>query len=582
MKYSFFKIIRSYAIVFLVSINGCAYFNTYFNAQEYFKEAEKIRLQKEGENIPISAIDKYGKTIKKCQTVISEYPESRFKKSALLLMAKSQFYREDYELSLDNLKIFYTESTYEKKEEALYWIALCKWKKGNIQASINELDSLVKKSKSKDLKSNSYLSLAQIYKDLKELDKSVYYLQEAARLNSNRDQKSAIYGRLAEMAFNKKEYDLALDGYKNVTAHSLSKKNIENAHLQILKIFRLQKKYRQASKKIKSMLTDDKFKSISGNLELELVQLYRSQGEYSEIEARLETIVNNYQKTAISAEAYFQLAQIYTSEKWNLNKAKEYFSLVSKEYSRSLYSPIAKSRLESIDLYEKTNIELKTLIDQETKININSDSSNVDLKIPAVSIVASNKTIPELYYQLADLEAFKFKRYSESILLLLKIIEKFSDSTYKPKSLFSLHFIYQLNNDTLNVKKIEEQLKNEHPNSEYTFYLNGNMETVLDLDKQLFKEAQDLLIDNKVEGIEKFKRILKNQNDSDLKLPSAFSIAYYYDQNTQIDSAYKYFNYIKESFPGTDHSTKAANRLFILGNVLSTLKPDSSKINLEQ
>ena len=59
-------------------------------------------MQKEGKTIPITALDKYGKTIQKCQKVLSDYPESKFRTDAFLLMAKSKFYRKDYDLAIDD------------------------------------------------------------------------------------------------------------------------------------------------------------------------------------------------------------------------------------------------------------------------------------------------------------------------------------------------------------------------------------------------------------------------------------------------------------------------------------------------
>ena len=75
---------------------------------------------------------------------------------------------------------------------------------------------------------------------------------------------------------------------------------------------------------------------------------------------RLESIVNEYQRTPISAEAYFQLGQIYTSEKWNLDKAKESFDNVSKESSKSIYSPMAKSRSKAIEIYQDSQLDIAT------------------------------------------------------------------------------------------------------------------------------------------------------------------------------------------------------------------------------
>ena len=67
-------------------LTSCAYYNTFYNAEQYFEEAEKLRLEKDGEMIPISAMDKYGKTIEKSKKVIEEFPESRYVNEARLLM----------------------------------------------------------------------------------------------------------------------------------------------------------------------------------------------------------------------------------------------------------------------------------------------------------------------------------------------------------------------------------------------------------------------------------------------------------------------------------------------------------------
>ena len=88
----------------MIGLGGCAYFNTFYNAQQYYQEAEKIRLQKEGNAIPITAMDKYGKTVQKCQKVLNDFPESKFRLDAILLMSKARFYRADYDLALGNLK----------------------------------------------------------------------------------------------------------------------------------------------------------------------------------------------------------------------------------------------------------------------------------------------------------------------------------------------------------------------------------------------------------------------------------------------------------------------------------------------
>ena len=586
MKFTTNISLRALCLIFIMLFSSCAYFNTFFNAQEYFDEAEKIRLEKNGERIPVSAIEKYGKSIKKSKKVVSDFPESKYVNSAILLMAKSQFYRQEYDLALDNIKSILNKVEKEQREEAIYWIALCKWKKGNMQTSIDELENLIESSKINAIKSMAYLSLSEIYDELKDTNKSINYLQKAAKLSNERSTKGVIYNKLAEMAFDKNDFNLAREGYENVVSFSLSKTNIEKAHLQILKILRSEKKYKLATKKIRTMLMDDKFKSISGNLELELVQLYRAQGDENEIESRLETIVNSYQRTLISAEAYYQLGQIYTSKKWNLSKAKEYFTQVNKESSKSIYASSARSRVEAISLYEKTINEIEFLLANDKFLLSDSLQVSVDSLSSFkknVSLAKPKKSLPELYYLLADLEAFKFERYNESVFYLNKIINDYSNSEYKPKSLFALSFIYSLNNEEEKAVEIKDILEKEHSESEYVEYLNNSQNTLKSNDNILFNEANKMLNENRIEALDLFKNLLKTSEKSDVKLSTSFFLAHNYDQNAEIDSALKYYNYIIEAYPNTDHFTRAQNREFILKNAISLAEQDSvSNILKEQ
>ena len=88
-------------------LSSCAYFNTFYNAEKYFNEADRIRLEKSDKAVPLRAMDNYGKTIQKCKIVLSDFPESKYVNDAILLMAKAQFYRSEYDNAISNLKIIY-------------------------------------------------------------------------------------------------------------------------------------------------------------------------------------------------------------------------------------------------------------------------------------------------------------------------------------------------------------------------------------------------------------------------------------------------------------------------------------------
>ena len=556
---------------------NCAYYNTFYNAKQYYDEAEKLRLEKDGEMIPISAMDKYGKTIEKSKKVIEDFPDSKYVSEARLLMGKARYYRSDYDLAIANLKVIMNDGSDKMKEEAKYWQALCKWKKGSVSASIDELNTLLNNSKSKSIKAKCYLSLAEIASESKDVDLSLDYLQKAAKLTTNRNEKGVIYGKLSKMAFDKQEYNLATDGYNNVIAFSLSKDKIEDAHLQILKILRIENNYRSAEKKIKSMLLDDKFNRISGELELELVQLYKAQSDFEDIESRLETIVNDYQRTTVSAEAYYQLGRIHTSDKWDLSKAKEYFDMVSKESSRSIYSPMAKNYSRAIDLYQ---IALKD-IEQHSKMDISeniavSDSLIDSTKTSIPKEVRPDRAVPELYYQLADLEAFTFDRYQESILFLKRIINDFPESKFKSKSMFALVFVYEALNDSISSAEIKTNLLMNFPESEYTSYLTGGI-GISDAkgQRKILKEAESEMLHDKQKAINILKSSIQIDSEDEYALSAAFAIGYYYDQEAVIDSALKYYTWIKDNHPNSDQSIHATQRLNSINLALSSVQSDT-------
>ena len=567
-----------FVVIFLCS-GGCAYYNTFYNAQQYYEEAEKIRLQKEGKTIPITALDKYGKTIQKCQKVLSDYPESKFRTDAFLLMAKSKFYRKDYDLAIDDIRIVTQTGNDNQIEEAQYLRALCKWKKGNAQTGIDELTRLLQISNSKEIQSKCHLSLAEIAQELKDSDLAMSHLLDGAKLTKSRDQKSVIYGRLAEMAFNKEDYDIAKDGYANVITNSLSKEKIENAHLQLLKILRIQKNYKAASRKIKGMLTDDKFKRIAGNLELELVQLYRAQGEISEIETRLESIVNDYPRTPVSAEAYYLLGKIYTSQKWDLKKAKEYFDQVSKESSKSLFSPMAKSLSKAIGTYQEAQKDLEThltILSQDTTlVSTESDTLN-----SLVSVVTPDRTIPELYYQLADLEAFSFKRYTQGIQYLNQINSEYPESPFHAKSIFTMAFMFENMADSVNARSTRDHLLESFPNSEYAAYISEDVKVEKKKQEIFYLKAESQITSNPDNAIQLLKESIRLDEKSDLAVSAAYTISYHYDQSAEIDSALKYYQWIQDNHPRSDQYHSAAKRVQTLQMVLSSIETVTDSISI--
>ena len=560
-------------------LSSCAYFNTFYNAERYFKEADLIRLEKSEKAIPLRAMDNYGKTIQKCKVVLSDFPKSKYVNDAILLMAKAQFYRSEYDNAISNLKIIYNQGRAEQIAEAKYWSAVCKWKKGKTQTAIEELQNIIKSSYSNQIIAQSHLSLADIYLSEDQDSNFLFHLEEGAKVIKDRAKKGIVYNQLADIAFNNEKYDVAESAYKEVIKNSLTKEKIENAHIQILKISRLLGDRRLVERKIKSMLVDDKFKNIKGELELELVKLYVSQEDIDNAIVRLESIINDYPRTKTSAEAYYIMGQIHLSEDWNPLLAKEKFMQVKKEFGRSEFGPFCNSKINAIEKYNNALVALKQYELKPDKSVVDSlIADSASLKKPEPS-----SSYEELLYLLGDIEAFSFDRVDSGIVYFEKIIEQSSFSPFVPKSIFTLAMIYQSNEDSSKVNKYKSLLKKNHPGSDYTSYLfqKKNQNLFSRPVEKLFIKAEKMWLSNPVSSMNVFKEVLYTDSLSELSASAAYFLAYQYDYKfAELDSAYKYYNWLTIRHPSSEQNNFAKYRTGVIKNMIFGSKSDSTiKVN---
>ncbi len=84
------------ALLVVLMLSGCAYYNTFYHAKEFYEDAERKRADVPPERRPTIGLDLYEKSMKKCAKVIVEYPDSKWVDDAILLMGKCMYSKGDY------------------------------------------------------------------------------------------------------------------------------------------------------------------------------------------------------------------------------------------------------------------------------------------------------------------------------------------------------------------------------------------------------------------------------------------------------------------------------------------------------
>ena len=533
-------------------------------------------MEKAGESIPVSAIDAYSKVIDKSRRVLEEYPDTRYRKNALLLIGQAHFYRQEYRLAEATFQQFADEFGETYPFERGYWQAMVKWRQGKSQAALNALTSILDEPLSDDQKAQVHLSIAEIQLELNEDKLALENLLKGAELTRDADQRGQIYYRISVLAFDKQDYEMALSANKNVIRYALSKKRIEEANLQIVRIHRLLGDWDVVMSEIKSILVDDRFTRIHGNLELELVRLYQMQGKDDMAKNRLESIIKDYARSENSAEAYYMLGEIAINEDWDLDEAEKQFSQVTREYRKSQYTPTANLRVKQIKSYKDSQTSITTLL--ETFVNTETDSVKSDSsaanEVQTADLSPNYESLANHYYNMGELEAFHFNRPTEAIIHFMEIIDSLPTTGQYIKSLFTAAYLAAQQGDTTMAIALRDTLLDKFPRSEFADYMRKRygMEDLDGSSNQLFRQGELGWQTDPGGSLAIFKQILHQDEDSDVAARSAMFLAVMYDRHfAQADSAIYYYDWLQSHRPESDQALATINRYEELQKTISIL-----------
>ncbi|MBC8346757.1 MAG: tetratricopeptide repeat protein [Candidatus Marinimicrobia bacterium] len=567
-KIRIYTSLRPFLLFATILVMSCAnfkaYFNSFYNAEEYFKKAEKVRLENRGDILPQSAIKDYKKVIDKSRLVIDTYPEFKLRKKALLLMVQSHYHLG--ELGQANSTIGEMENEFGEKVyiERAYWTSLIKWKQGKPQPAINGLNDLIQYGLNKDREAKVYLSIAEIYFEQGMELESMDYLEKAADIIQEPNEKGQIYYRIASLSFEDQDYSRAVSAYKQVIKNSQSKKQIQESHLKTVQIYRLKGDMDLAGITIKNMLLNEDYKSIYPSLELELSKLYEMQNMLPESINRLETIVQDYPKTEASAEAFYLLGNYSISQDWNLDAALKQFKSVERENRKSLYRQPALMRIKEIASYTQSKLDF---IPWESRIVSSDTMTNFQF-----TVIEQNE-LAKILYSLNELESFHFNRSDSGLIYLDLLIQYADQSKLLPKALYAKSIVMEAQDDSITARELKQRIMAEFPKTDYALAIIHVDDTYKPLtttsDEQLVRAEQQWL-SNPTLAIDGYKEIISKDTVSEASAKAAYFLAYQYDYHLiQPDSALKYYDWILKYHIESDQALPSEKRFVFLNKILA-------------
>ncbi len=557
-------------LIFITCANFKAYFNTFYNAEEFFEKAEKIRLQNRGEKIPQSAINDYEKVIEKSRLVLDEYPEFKLRKKAFILIVQSHFYRGELRETVGALGEMKDEFGDKVYIEVEFWTSLVKWKQNKPQPAINGLNELINYGLNVDMEAKAYLTIAEIFLEQKMHTEAMDNLEKSAERIQDQNEKGQIYYRIAELSFDAKSYDRALSAYQEVIKNSQSKKQIQEGNLTTVQIYRLKGNLDLAASSIKNMLLDENYKSIYADLELELAKLYDQQNMISESRNRLESIVQDYPKTTVSAEAYYMLGNYSIEQDWDMEDALKQYSSVVKENKQSLYARPAQVRIKEINTYQQSKLDLESW-----SLRIAESDTIADFYFTE----DEQKDLAQILYSIIELESFHFDRSDTGLVYLDLLIQYAYQSKIFPKALYAKSVILEDKGELSLSKLLKQRIVNEFPKTDFALAIintDKSYKIMTSTSDEKLLTAERKWNDNPALAMDGYREIVIEDTVSESSVKAAYFLAYQYDHYfVQPDSALKYYEWILKHHSDSYQAEPSGKRAAFLNSVFV----DTSEIN---
>ena len=520
----------------LVFLQACAYFNTFYNAEEHYSNAEKLRIQSLGSSLPAKAIQEYGKAIEKSDKVLSDYSDSDYVKDAMLLKGKSHFFRREY----DSAKEVFTQLQDSEEQffvdETRYWLALCKWKDLKPQPAINDLKNLLSDTNSVDLKSRIYLVLGEIYLANEDSDNAFHFLNLGAETSKDRLTREQIYFQIAELSYDKKIYEQALDSYKKVLNNSVSINRIRESNLKIIQTYRLLGQIEQSKSRIEKLLLNDDFSSIKADLRLELIKIELNQGNVAFAIESLDIIAQDYVNTKIAIEAYYILSTLYLeSPNLDFEKSNFFMNEAMKQNANSSHKVLISNKRDAV----ANLVKLDQLLKEDDAV----DKSDT-------------------FYRLGEILAFDLGNLNDSINYFENIVNNFEESSVFPSATFALYSIYNTQNNS-RASKYKDTILSMYPDSDFAKFIikDQNLNTSHKPSEMLL-EAESLWSKNSDESLKIYRSILNIDSSTESSNIAAYFLGYYYDYElSDSDSAIVYYQWLASNHPDSKQGELAQKRL---------------------
>jgi|GEM_PF-1473819 len=448
-------------------VNGCVYYNTFFNAKKAYQDAERARLQQErnlqrpgtGEptspyspsappsrtpsrSSPISNAQLYRTAIEKSAKVLAYYPRSEYVDDALLLMAKSYYRLNEFGSSLrkcDELLTSFPQSPLAV--EARYWRGMSLWSLGKQEEAAALLQQIADEQGS-PFRGNAAFALAGLERERGALDGAIEYYRIAIMSAEDPLFRAQAREALGECLMQAKRPREAVSVYSELAL--VSPTSIERYHAYMKKAAaqREMKDYDGALATLQPLVRDQRYDAYIPQTSLEIARTYEEKGETEAAVLLYQKVLDDAARELPSvpqtgqmegrqfqaapspqnketAEAHYRLGLLQERHYHNYAKATEHYTSAAQNQTFEV-SQSAKQHLDALTRWSQLHAAL-------TDTSDSTKSQGRDLAV----------------YALAEHFFLNLEEVDSAFAYFQTVVDSFPESSLRPKAHYAMGWLWQ-------------------------------------------------------------------------------------------------------------------------------------------
>tara|TARA_B100001250_G_scaffold414539_1_gene453680 strand:+ start:1095 stop:3734 length:2640 start_codon:yes stop_codon:yes gene_type:complete len=490
--------VSALAVLIIVSSISCVYFNTFYNAEKYFRQAEKARKGHEKlyagweleDDIsdqfqrprPQKAEQLYDKAARKASKVLEKYRDSDLVDDAMFLMGRSFYWRSEYLRAIQafrDLEINFPESEFFTRSR--YWRAKC-LEDQRIEGQAQALYRDLFEQADAEIAASAGWRLAEMAILREDFVAASRQLQETLESHPNSSITSLLWLKLAislgaladSTRFGEMEYALnsVLDSNPNFDQEYRARLNLGEMRYS-------QGDVEGALEIYLDLLDNSSFRVYEGRTRLLIGKYHEDRGSHERATNEYERVRDDFPGSPASAMALYRTGMLHLQLYGDIDLAQEYFQETSREKSGSQADLLAKKMLGHLNRLNNLTLSIQladslaadslitaSLSDtSEMKLFDESDIVAVNNKDPNVVVSRSLETLDELF-TIAEIYRDDVGQVDSSIAYYEEIINRYPTSEQLPRALYSIAWILtELNSDPIGAEVLLDDLIDQYPAS---------------------------------------------------------------------------------------------------------------------